>query len=128
MDTATGVLIGLVASAVSGVAAFWWKSRRDLKTAAAQCYDRLIKLQEAQKLPDDQRTKVVEDEVRHVGAHMDLYLASLGAALLTRSRRRYWAVYERMVPVLITKDFSGLDDAIGDLRPLVKAVDQRSND
>jgi hypothetical protein len=121
MNTAAGVLIGLVASAISGVTAFWWKSRRDLKTAVAQCFDRLIKLQEAQALPADQRTAVINNETARLGAHMDLYLASLGSVLLARSRRRYWEAYEGMVPLLISKDFSHLTVAIERLRPLINA-------
>ena len=120
MNTAVGVLIGLAASAISAVVALWWKTTRDLKIAATQCYDRLIKLSEAQDLPERERIDVITNEINHLGPHMDLYLASLGVALLTWSRRDYWAAYERMVPVLIRKDLSGLDDTIAHLRPLVK--------
>jgi hypothetical protein len=120
VNTAAGVVIGLAASAISAIAAFWWKSTRDLKTSAAQCYDRLIKLREAQRLPDDEREEVLKHEINHLGPHMDLYLASLSAALLTWSRRPYWDAYEGMVPVLIRKDFSRLEHAIDRLRPLVR--------
>jgi hypothetical protein len=126
VNTAIGVLIGLVASAVSGVTAFWWKTRHDLGTAAAQCYDRLIKLQQAKTLPDEQkRRKIINDETLLLGPHMDLYLASLGAALLPRSRRRYWTAYERMIPILISKDLEHLEDTIDGLAPLVKARPSR---
>jgi hypothetical protein len=120
MNTAVGVLIGLAASAISAVVALWWKTTRDLKMAATQCYDRLIKLRAAQRLPEGERRDVISNEINHLGPHMDLYLASLGVALLTWSRRDYWAAYEGMVPLLIRKDLSRLDDAIARLRPLVK--------
>ena len=125
MNTAVGVLIGLAASAVSGLAAFWWKSKRDLKMAAAQCYDRLIKLEQAQGLPNDQRSQVISNEANRLGAHMDLYLASLSAVLLTRSRQRHWDAYERMIPILISKDLNGLGTTIDHLAPLVKAPPRR---
>jgi hypothetical protein len=122
MNTAAGVLIGLVASAISGVTAFWWKSRRDLKTAAAQCFDRLLKLQQAEKLSADERTEVIAKETYLLGAHMDLYLAAIGSVVLPRWRRRYWAAYKGMVPVLISKDLTHLDVTIDRLAPLVKAA------
>ncbi|SRR6266542_485278 len=126
MDTAAGVLIGLVASAVSGVTAFWWKSRRDLKTAAAQCFDRLLKLREANELPAEARAKVIADETLLLGVHMDLYLACIGSVLMPRSRQRYWKAYRGMVPVLIRKDFTELDATIDTLAPLVKAATRRA--
>jgi hypothetical protein len=122
VSAAAGILVGLAASAISAVVALWWKTTRDLKTAAAQCYDRLIKLREAQHLPEEERSLVVDNEVNHLGPHMDLYLASLGVALLTWSRRNYWAAYQEMIPVLIRKDLRALDDAINRLQPLVKAT------
>jgi hypothetical protein len=122
MDAVVGVLIGLVASAGSGLAAYWWKAKHDLNMAAVQCYDRLMKLQQAQGLPANERTKVIDDETFLLGVHMDLYRASLAPALLTRSRRRrYWKAYESMIAVLIMKDPTKLKDTIDDLAPLVKA-------
>jgi hypothetical protein len=122
MDAVVGVLIGLIASAASGITAYWWKSKHDLNTAAAQCYDRLMKLQQARALTDDdQREKVIGDETFRLGVNMDLYLASVGPAPLTRSRRRrYWKAYEGMIPVLVKKDFTNLKATINDLAPLVK--------
>jgi hypothetical protein len=121
VNAAVGVLIGLVASGISGVTAFWWKSRHDLKTAAAQCFDRLLKLREAKALPDDRRKKTIDDETSLLGTHMDLYLASVGAILTPRWRRRYWKAYRGMVPVLIRNDFAQLDATIELLAPLVKS-------
>jgi hypothetical protein len=123
METVIGVLIGLVASAVSGLTAYWWKAKHDLNIAAAQCYDRLMKLQEAGALTDDEpREKVISEETFRLGVNMDLYLASLGPALLTRSRRRhYWKAYRGMIPVLLKKESVDLKAIIDDLAPLVKA-------
>jgi hypothetical protein len=121
-------LIGLVASAVSGLSAYWWKSRHDLNMAAVQCYDRLMKLQEAQGLPPDERAKVIDDETYLLGVHMDLYRASLATALLTRSRRRhYWKAYESMIPVLIKKDFTNLEATIDLIALLVKTRPMRGD-
>jgi hypothetical protein len=122
MDAVLGVLIGLVASAGSALAAYWWKAKQDLNMAAVQCYDRLVKLQQAQELPANERKKVIDDETFLLGVHMDLYRASLAQALLARSRRRaYLKAYESMVAVLIKKDPTRLKATIDNLAPLVNA-------
>jgi hypothetical protein len=127
MEAVIGVLIGLVASAGSALAAYWWKAKQDLNMAAVQCYDRLKKLQQAQGLPDNERTKVNDNETFLLGGHMDLYRTSLAQALLTRSRRRrYVKAYESMIEVLIKRDHTKNDPTklkatIDDLAPLVNA-------
>jgi hypothetical protein len=110
VTTLVAAAIGAAASGVSAFLGYWWKTRRDLNIAAARCYDRLLKL----------RNKPDDDEFNHLGVAGDLYVTSIGAALLSRTRRRHWEIYELLVPMIMRHDLSGLDHALGKIEELTR--------
>jgi hypothetical protein len=111
MELLLGAAIGVAASGLSALVGYWFKTSRDLSTAAARCYERLLKIR------DDPAT---ETEFDHLGVAGDLYVSSIGAVLLRRTRRNHWQIYEQLVPIIMRHDVSGLDRAIEALEAVTK--------
>jgi hypothetical protein len=109
-------IIGAIIGGISSLVAYWWKTRHDLRVAAAQCLQRLVKIQETQRENDlAKREKVFAEEKHHLGSNLDFYVACIGAAVTRRSRAAHWKTYREMMPILIRGDVDNLDQTISTL-------------
>jgi hypothetical protein len=102
-------LLGVIAGALLTGAFGWWtdrqRRRREVVVAAARCLDRLEKIR-LLAAPD-----AAAGEIALLGGDMDVYLAAVGAAP-GRAFATHYALYERLRPILIKQDVSGLPDVI----------------
>jgi hypothetical protein len=123
MDEVPKILAGAVGTAITGVAAiigYWWKGRRNLRLAAVRCYDRLLKIQQAQKLGEAAKKRTTENEIYLLGAHVDLFLSSINAALTPHTRTLYWNIYEDLVPIIIRHDVRTVPKVVSKLQPVAQ--------
>ena len=100
------VLIGSVLGIIANVVMRRLELRRQRRTAAAMCYDRISKIAAAIEVGDSKRR---DDEVRRLGADLDRFLASIAASTGIESPE--WQLYEEMKHrVLEGHDYSALED------------------
>ena len=121
--------LGFIA-AIAGVVVAWilnqatkaLKNRRQndmmLKMAAFFCLDRLLKIQSAANRSDASQ---LDDELNYLGTDLDGYRHCI-AASSKRKGAPHWAIYRRMMPILLEHDLSQLDSIIADLEELSDAA------
>lgn len=99
------------------------KAYCDLKAKGFVCLDRLLKIKSADARGDaGQRDK----EIWHLGGDMDKYRDCI--ALSPKTRGPHWAIYQKMMPILLEHDLSKLDAVIRELEELSGANLDASDD
>jgi len=90
---------------------------RNLQGAAFACLDRLLKVQSAQAGSDLEQT---DKEIQRLGSDLDRYRDRIAEAS-GRLGGPHWAMYRKMIPVLLQHDLSTLDEVIAELETLAGA-------
>jgi hypothetical protein len=110
-----GALTGVIVSWFLTVTTQTVMGRREadskLNKAAFVCFERLLKIQYANNRSD---TAQRDSEIYYLGKDMDAYRDCI-AASSKRKRSTHWAIYQRMIPILLEHDMRQLNSLVADL-------------